>query len=239
MVGLADRLDHRPLQLSGGQQQRVALARALVYRPSVLLMDEPLAALDPKLREAMQVEIKRLHRAFEITTVYVTHDQHEALMLSDRVAVMKSGSIEQCGTPRGLYERPETDFVARFVGDANVLRGTILSCSASSLQMTTDFGARAVVQRRFPAEVGGSIKVALRPERLKLHRNPPTAGPTARGSVKEVNYHGETTRIHVELGNGEILTVSCQNDSGGFEIPSDNVVFVSWAEADMVVLRSD
>jgi spermidine/putrescine ABC transporter ATP-binding subunit len=234
--GLAARM---PRQLSGGQQQRVALARALVYRPGVLLMDEPLAALDPNLREAMQLEIKRLHRTFEITTIYVTHDQHEALMLSDRIAVMRSGAIEQCGTPRSVYERPETEFVARFVGDANVLRATVVGAAGTLLQVATGSGTPVRLESRFAVDAGTELKIAVRPERIKLHKAAPGSVPCAQGIVREIHYHGETTRVHVELASGETLTVSRHNDRDGVELVPNQTVFASWSENDMVLLRGD
>ncbi|MFO1056568.1 MAG: ABC transporter ATP-binding protein [Dongiaceae bacterium] len=191
MVALAELGNRRPAQLSGGQRQRVALARALVNRPSVLLLDEPLGALDLKLREQMQVELKAIQRQVGITFVYVTHDQGEALSMSDRVAVFNRGRIEQIGSPAEIYEHPATAFVAGFVGVSNLLSGP---------------AARAVTGRPDP--------VAIRPEKIHMApagSAPPAAAGSTGGTIAAVLYFGASTRYLVTLAGGGELTVIEQN----------------------------
>jgi putative spermidine/putrescine transport system ATP-binding protein len=181
----------KPSQLSGGQRQRVALARALVNRPRVLLLDEPLGALDLKLREEMQIELKAIQQEVGITFIYVTHDQQEALTMSDRIAVFNSGRIEQIGTPADIYERPATPFVAGFVGTSNLLRGE---------------AARAIV--------GGAGTFTVRPEKIRLAEPDAAVGAdevAAAGSIRDVVYLGPDTRYHVALEAGGELVVTQQN----------------------------
>jgi putative spermidine/putrescine transport system ATP-binding protein len=191
LVKLADVVDRKPSQLSGGQRQRVALARALINRPRVLLLDEPLGALDLKLREQMQAELKALQRQVGITFVYVTHDQEEALNMSDRLAVFDRGRVEQIGAPAEIYEQPATPFVADFVGVSNVLAG-------------------ALAERL----VGSRGAVLIRPEKIAMHE-PGRAAPedccAVDGRVADVTYLGATSRYVVELAGGERLTVVRQN----------------------------
>ena len=167
LVHLAGFEDRYPKQLSGGQQQRVALARAIVVRPTVLLLDEPLGSLDKKLREEMQVELRQLQRAIGITAVFVTHDQEEALTLSDRVAIMNGGRIEQMGTPRELYERPATDFVANFLGVSNIFEGRVIGRQDGEARVA--IGPIQVSVAWEPGlEAGGPVRVAVRPEKIRL-----------------------------------------------------------------------
>ncbi len=191
MVALGGFGGRKPSQLSGGQRQRVALARALVNRPSVLLLDEPLGALDLKLREQMQVELKAIQRQVGITFVYVTHDQGEALSMSDRVAVFNQGRIEQMASPSELYERPATEFVAGFVGVSNLLSG------AAAQAITGKAGA-----------------CAIRPEKIHLDKGEnaaPSGAMTVAGRISEILYHGANTRYEVALDQGGELTVVLQN----------------------------
>ena len=164
---LPDHGERLPKQLSGGQQQRVALARAMVYRPALLLMDEPLGALDRKLREQLQLEIKRVHRERGISVLYVTHDQEEALTMSDRIAVFNKGRIEQIGTPEELYDRPATRFVASFIGDTNLVEGRVLGVAGGICEIETAAG-RVAASARTPLEAGAAVFVAVRPERVVL-----------------------------------------------------------------------
>ena len=191
MVRLADLGDRKPSQLSGGQRQRVALARALVNRPKVLLLDEPLGALDLKLRQAMQIELKEIQQAVGLTFIYVTHDQEEALTMSDRLAVFNHGRIEQVGTPADVYERPETAFVAGFVGTSNVLAGEV--------------AARVT---------GSPAAFTIRPEKIHLAEPDAPVRPdecTATGHVREVVYIGALTKYIVSLDGGGELVVFQQN----------------------------
>jgi putative spermidine/putrescine transport system ATP-binding protein len=198
-----------PRQLSGGQQQRVALARALVFEPPVLLMDEPLGALDKKLRAQMQLELKHLHARLGVTVIYVTHDQEEALTLSDRVAIMSRGAIEQLGTPLELYESPRTRFVAEFVGESNVLEGTVAAAGAA-LTLVTRRGAR-VPLRAGGVAVGQTLTVMVRPEKITLTTEPEAV---VEGEIGEVIYLGEATRYVVRVGD-ETLVVKQQNLAAG------------------------
>src|SRR3954447_2927396 len=194
----------RPAQLSGGQRQRVALARALVLEPELLLLDEPLGALDLKLRQQMQGELKALQRQVGITFVFVTHDQDEALGMADRVAVFSQGRIEQVGTPEEIYDRPATAFVAGFVGAANILVGEVAA------HLTGD--ARAF---------------ALRPERIRLG----AAGEGeigASGRVLEARYHGAATRLEVALDAGPVVTVERANAEGAVPVPAGGPVSLAW-----------
>ena len=220
MVDLGDYGARRPAQLSGGQRQRVALARALVNRPRVLLLDEPLGALDLKLREQMQGELKALQRKLGITFVYVTHDQGEALSMSDRVAVFNQGRIEQVDTPRGLYMRPATPFVARFVGTSNVFTG------AAAAQ----FGGPGVTA------------FSLRPEHVRLHRQPSGLAGNSRllpVRVLGVQYHGASSRIELQLADNVRLVANVSNDEGhGESLPEvGDELFATWSSEAMVALR--
>ena len=196
-VGLGAFRGRFPRELSGGQQQRVALARCLVYEPSMILMDEPLGALDRKLRETMQIEIKRLHRQTGATILFVTHDQDEALALSDRICLMNCARVEQIGTPQEVYEQPASLFAADFVGISNALRGTV---DAAGRVLDTPDGAVALPQ---PAPAGQQAAIVIRPECMQLSDDP----AALRGTVVESVYAGAETRLMVALGSGTVLTV--------------------------------
>ena len=207
LVGLGER---RPLQLSGGQRQRVALARALVINPAVLLLDEPLSNLDLKLREEMRIEIAGIQRRLGITTVFVTHDQGEALVMSNRIAVMNAGRIEQIGNPADIYERPATRFVAEFIGRMNFFSGQV----TPTRDVRTARGL--VIAVPVPAEIatGAEVHVAVRPERARLTREKPDASLALRGTVRQVLYLGATREFHLDLDGGERGLVEMPNDGG-------------------------
>jgi putative spermidine/putrescine transport system ATP-binding protein len=218
MVELAHLGGRRPAQLSGGQQQRVALARALVFEPSVVLMDEPLGALDKRLRETMQYEIMRLHRDLSLTIVYVTHDQNEALTMSDRVAVFSDGRIQQAATPTELYENAANAFVANFVGENNGLMGRVASNEADWAALQLADGS--IVQGRAGSGLGSgdTAMLALRPERAHIAATPESVAQAAQqnmnvvhGLVQEVVYCGDHHRIHLKLGAGETVVVKVPN----------------------------
>jgi spermidine/putrescine transport system ATP-binding protein len=212
MSGFAKR---RPTQLSGGQQQRVALARALVLQPSVLLLDEPLGALDAKLRRQLQLELRAVQREVEITFVYVTHDQDEALTMSDQIAVLADGRVEQVGPPQEIYSAPATTYVAGFLGAANIFDADVLESDAGSAlcsALATRLGA-AVDNSCKP----GPAAIVIRPERITLQSpdDPVSPGHNAiSGTVAQVVYHGASTQVHVNVGEPTALVVDVPNQSG-------------------------
>jgi spermidine/putrescine transport system ATP-binding protein len=231
VVRLADFADRKPAQLSGGQQQRVALARALVNYPSALLLDEPLAALDLKLREAMQLELKRIQREVGITFVFVTHDQGEALTMSDRIAVMSEGVIEQIGTPEEIYHHPSSLFVAGFIGSANLLPGTVSAHDGEEAVVDLVGGATVRAAASEPATIGAQVSLMLRPERLQVA--PAGAGNAIdgrglAGAVTQVIFQGASVRLAVVLGDGtEVVTLVDPDAELPFLRPGD-AVGVSW-----------
>ncbi len=203
VVGLQDFADRLPRQLSGGQQQRVALARAMVYSPALLLMDEPLGALDKKLREQLQIEIKRVHRERRMSVLYVTHDQEEALTMSDRIAVFNNGRIEQIGTPEELYETPATRFVAGFIGETNFLPGRVLGGSGAICQVDV-MGVSIQASAHSTLSVGDKVVVAVRPERVSLM----ASGSGLRGEISDVIYIGNARKYVVRLaGDHECIAL--------------------------------
>jgi spermidine/putrescine transport system ATP-binding protein len=215
IVDLAGRENRRPRELSGGQQQRVALARALVNHPRALLLDEPLGALDLKLRQAMQVELKRIQREVGITFVYVTHDQGEALTMSDRIAVMNDGLIEQLASPREIYEHPASRFVAGFIGTSNLLTGTAARVSDAHALIEVSADERIVVPiRELPITPGDALEVTIRPEKIELTGERPPGGTCAlRGTVSEVVYLGTSTNFTVATTTGAEIVVFQQNSA--------------------------
>ena len=231
----------QPSELSGGQQQRVALARALVLEPRVLLLDEPLAALDLKLRKEMQLELKDLQRRLGISFIYVTHDQEEALAMSDRIAVMNAGHIEQLGRAEEIYERPSTEFVAAFIGVSNIMEGrvelvyegrAIIDLGGSRIQMNA-VGANAV-----GLKPGQPIRLLVRPEKIRISAETSEQALAAR--IESAVYLGERTRWGMSLDGGQAITVLEQNtqpfDSARSRIGEQ--VFVSWAPESAVILRA-
>ncbi|MGE0714419.1 MAG: ABC transporter ATP-binding protein [Alphaproteobacteria bacterium] len=199
MVGLAGFAERRPRELSGGQQQRVALARALVFEPDVLLLDEPLGALDKNLREQMQIEIKRLHRQLGITTVYVTHDQSEAMTLSDRMVIFSQGVIEQAGPPLEVYHRPRTNFVARFVGDCNILPGRILDGETGTVELE-GLGRVATGRPIAGGAAGRPVEVVLRPEFIRLAAAGPEEDVRFELAVESIMNYGESAVVFGTAG---------------------------------------
>src|SRR5512141_2112112 len=199
LINLPDKGDRYPWQLSGGPQQRVALARALAFEPEVLLLDEPLSALDAKIRVALRLEIRQIQRQLGITTVYVTHDQEEALSLSDRVVVMSEGRIEQIGTPFEIYNFPATTFVASFVGTLNLVEAGVIDAGAGRLSLDGQEirTARAVTS----AAAGGRVTLALRPEGISFGDGPDGSN-RLRGTIEDINFLGSIVRIRMRLGSG-------------------------------------
>ncbi len=213
LPGLGDR---RPSQLSGGQQQRVALARAIVVEPTVLLLDEPLSNLDLKLRENLRLEIKRVQRELGITAIYVTHDQGEALVMSDRIAVMNQGVVEQLGPPTEIYEEPRTAFVAEFIGTSNFLRGRLDGVEEETANIVLADGVQLRARRRPDGPTDGEVLVMVRPEHLALGGGNGTDGRAneLRALVKEVVYLGSYIRFVAELATGDTVTVEEMNLPG-------------------------
>ena len=235
LVGLAGFARRKPKQLSGGQQQRVALARALVNRPRVLLLDEPLGALDLKLRKNMQLELKRIQSEVGITFVHVTHDQEEAMTMADAIAVMNHGRIEQLGPPQELYERPATAFVAGFLGISNLLLGTVEGPDAVRLE--SGELVRATVNGR-----GGPVSAGVRPEKIAIGPADGAAGGENEllGTVAETAFIGVGTQLVVNTGAG-VVQVFAQNIGSGAELPGrGSPVTLSWSrEATFVVDREE
>lgn len=208
MVQLADKGHRLPRELSGGQQQRIALARALIFEPQALLMDEPLGALDKKLREHMQLELKRLHQSSGSTVLFVTHDQEEALTLSDRIAVMQDGRIAQIDSPQSLYEKPANRWVAEFIGQSNFIGGHIEAVRSTGYDVRLDSGERVSGPGIGQLANGQRVFAVLRPEKIRLA----SAGQLAVNAIiSEVLYLGHTVKVSVRLGDGTDLLVQAQN----------------------------
>jgi putative spermidine/putrescine transport system ATP-binding protein len=227
-----------PRQLSGGQQQRVALARAIVFEPTLLLMDEPLGALDKKLREQMQLEIKHLHKRLGISIIYVTHDQDEALVMSDRIGVFNRGRLEQIGPVEELYERPKTRFVAEFIGETNTISGKVGAWEAELSVLETADGPLRGRTQGGPA-AGGRATLSIRPERIRIETAEPQSEGANRlaGQIVEVIYMGRGRKYVVELASGATLMVAQQTSGAGTTRPSaGDHVAVMFAPEDAVII---
>jgi spermidine/putrescine transport system ATP-binding protein len=238
LVKLGGLDERRPSELSGGQKQRVALARALVLEPRVLLLDEPLAALDLKLRKQMQIELKSLQQRVGISFVYVTHDQEEALTMSDRVAVMNAGRVEQIGLPQEIYESPATEFVAGFIGVSNILEGTVESVRGHLTTIKLDtLKLRARGNQSSP---GDRVRVMLRPEKLSLSTEA-ASDEALIGKIESAVYLGESTQWRIAVEGGRTLTVLEQNrhrlQSAQERI--GETVFITWEPESAVILRTE
>ena len=204
----------RPSQLSGGQQQRVALARALILNPAVLLLDEPLGALDAKLRKALQIELKSLQQEVGITFIYVTHDQEEALTMSDRLAVMSNGRVEQVGTPSEVYEEPATAYVADFLGVSNLMDATSVGSEADG-RARVRLGEFDLVATKGDVDIRGDVKITIRPERVRLEEHGTSGENRIPGMIERVVYVGSTLQVIVHLAPGQTLQVWMQNEGEG------------------------
>ncbi len=229
LVQLAHLGNRYPRQLSGGQQQRVAMARALVSWPRLLLMDEPLGALDKKLREQMQIEIKRIHRSVGTTVIYVTHDQNEALTMSDLVVVMHEARIAQIGTPRVLYEAPANVFVADFLGDSNLLAAKVVGVSADNTSVEIASGETLRAKRgEVAASLGDRVVILIRPEDMALRSSkaPAADQDMLTGIVQEISYHGDTFRLEVAVGQ-DMLKIKVPRAEGTGMEPGRQV-FLTW-----------
>lgn len=234
VVNLRNLGSRKPRELSGGQQQRVAIARCLVYKPSLILMDEPLGALDKKLREQLQLEIKRLHSDLGVTVVYVTHDQEEALTLSDRICLMNQGKIEQLGTPHALYFDPKTVFAAQFLGESNVLGATI---SESNAQETILGSSTGVIKGPPMAiDTGAKATIVIRPENVRRLRPDERACNELTGDLVETTFVGGATRYYVKTDMGSVFVVKeLTNKNSSAE--ANGKVRIGWAAEHTLVIR--
>jgi len=243
MVQLGGLAQRKPHQLSGGQRQRVALARALIRRPKVLLLDEPLSALDKKLREQTQFELMDLQYKLGITFIVVTHDQDEAMALASRIAVMDRGRVVQVGTPAEIYEFPRSRFVADFVGTTNFFEGTVSSCEPGLVRVQcAETGGELLVDDAGTFALGQRVWVALRPEKVRLAKQPVSAVGVnqLRGTVWELGYLGNRSTYRIRTATGKLVTVFAQNERRTSEAAIDwsDEVFVSWAADAAVLLQS-
>ncbi len=242
LVKLSEFRSRKPDQLSGGQRQRVALARALVKRPKVLLLDEPLAALDKKLREHTQFELMNIQDRLGITFVVVTHDQEEAMTLSSRIAVMEKGRFLQIGTPRQVYEYPDSRFVAEFIGNINIFEGRVVGGTGSEITVESDEAGSTLRARcDLPPGPGESICIAVRPEKIFISdRQPQNKDVTGiKGIVEDLGYFGNLSLYRIRLGTGKIVQVSAQNRRRSAErsLEWDDEVWIAWQPQSAVVLR--
>ncbi len=243
LVELQDYKKRKPQQLSGGQRQRVALARALVKEPKLLLLDEPLAALDKKLRKQTQFELANIQEQVGVTFIVVTHDQEEAMTLSTRMAVMNAGRFEQIGTSTEIYEFPQSRFVADFIGSANIFEGRVVEDSADHVRVETDL-CEIYINHGQSVAKGSQIWVALRPEKIYLSKNAPEKpGPNqATGMVDDIGYLGDTSIYKIRMDNGLILDVTAPNQirpmSRTHAITWEDKVYLSWEPASAMLLNS-
>ena len=243
LIALPEYGDRKANELSGGQRQRIALARALILRPKVLLLDEPLGALDKQLREQMQLELRALQRTVGITFVFVTHDQEEALTLSDRIAVMSGGKVLQLDTPAGLYETPRTQQVASFIGTMNFFDAEVVKASSTSIELSArGLGKVAAPARDQQYPKGAHVQVAIRPEKLRLSNDRPADTKNAlQGQLKNSAYLGERSHFYVSVdGIEKPIAVSSQNREQ-ISIGADQTrpVWLSWNDEALVVLNAD
>jgi putrescine transport system ATP-binding protein len=240
MVQLGNLGQRKPHQLSGGQRQRVALARALIRRPKVLLLDEPLSALDKKLREKTQFELMDLQHQVGITFIVVTHDQDEAMALATRIAVMDRGKVAQVGTPSEIYEFPQSRFVADFVGTTNLFEGTVASCEPGLITVScSEAGCDLLVDDVGRFTPGQKVWVALRPEKIRLSKQPDAVGRVnqLKGVVWELGYLGNRSTYQIKTASGKLVTVFAQNERrvSEWSIDWSDEVYVTWT-ADAAVL---
>ncbi|MBN9038321.1 MAG: ABC transporter ATP-binding protein [Rhizobiales bacterium] len=237
MVELREHLDRVPAQLSGGQQQRVALARAIVFEPGILLMDEPLGALDKKLRKHMQVELTELQHRLKATVIYVTHDQEEALAMSSRVAIINEGRIEQLSTPRDLYDRPASPFVGDFIGDINLFDAKVEEMQSGACAVATPFG-RLLGTPVGPAALapGAAVRVGVRPERLSVDERP-TGGvaPAHPATIRHTIFNGNNVAVHMTMADGQELWATVSPNDPEANLPRGATVHVSAAPQDVFV----
>ena len=230
MVSLSDFSNRMPAQLSGGQQQRVAVARSLVFDPQLVLMDEPLGALDKNLRESMQYELKHIHESLGVTVVYVTHDQSEALTMSNRIAVFNDGYIQQLSNPNDLYETPVNSFVAEFIGENNTITGTVKEISGNQAKVEADTGETVIANPIAVSSIGEKTKMSLRPERVSI--NPSDLENKFEATVKEIIYHGDHTRVRVNILNDDQFILKIPNSNDEIKLNVEDKVQLGWSGYD-------
>ena len=231
MVSLQGFEARMPMQLSGGQQQRVAVARSLVFDPQLVLMDEPLGALDKNLRESMQYEIKHIHESIGVTVVYVTHDQTEALTMSNRIAVFNDGKVQQLSSPDELYERPVNSFVAEFIGENNTFVGEVSDVSGDKCKVKLNSGAEILANPIVAKAKGDKTTISLRPERALI--DPQTKmDNNHKGKIEEVIYHGDHTRLRVDLLGNKQFILKVPNSSSGMDIKAGKEINIGWNSID-------
>lgn len=238
LVRLEGFANRRPNQLSGGQQQRVAIARALVFEPSLVLMDEPLGALDRNLREEMQYEIRRIHRSLDVTIVYVTHDQQEAMVMSDRIAVLRNGIVDQIAVPEGLYEAPTSAFVARFIGESNQLHGRVTSLIEQDNVCVVDTGGEEIRALKItPCSVGDDVTLSIRPERIKIN---PEAGHytnQVQATVEDMTFLGDQLRIRLAACGRNDFIATIPNIVGHGGLVTGDSIQIGWTIVDCRALN--
>jgi putrescine transport system ATP-binding protein len=243
MVQLGPMAKRKPHQLSGGQRQRVALARALIRRPKVLLLDEPLSALDKKLREQTQFELMNIQYRIGITFIFVTHDQDEAMALATRIAVMDQGQVMQVGTPSQIYEFPQSRFIADFIGTTNLFEGTVTGTEPGQIRVNSpEAGGELLVDDTGRVSYGQRVWVALRPEKIRVSKEPSTGGRLnqIKGTVWELGYLGNRSTYRIKTESGKLITVFAQNDrrTSEWSIDWSDEVYVSWSANAAIVLQS-
>ena len=231
MVSLSDFGSRMPGQLSGGQQQRVAVARALVFDPAVVLMDEPLGALDKNLRESMQYEIKHIHESIGVTVVYVTHDQSEALTMSNRIAVFNDGKVQQLSSPDKLYEEPVNSFVAEFIGENNTFQGEVADISGKKCKIKLNSGDEILANPIRVKSKGEKSIVSLRPERAIIDPDDKMDNKFT-GKIEEVIYHGDHTRVRLNLLDNHEFILKVPNSSARMDIKLGNQIKIGWNSFD-------
>lgn len=239
LVKLPDIGDRKPKELSGGQQQRVSLARCIVYNPALILLDEPLGALDKKLREQMQLEIRRIHADLGITMLNVTHDQDEALTMSDRIVLMNDGRIEQIAPPEQLYFRPNTVFAADFIGTANLIEGTVISMSERSVSVATPFGKLNSSPPENRPTAGSAVTLLIRPESVRFidgSDNAKTQEQSLSGTLSDSIVMGSVVKHHIQLSESQQIILLEPNHQNRSAIPRGTSVNVGWSVEDSVTL---
>jgi spermidine/putrescine transport system ATP-binding protein len=234
LVQLEDYKERKPKQLSGGQQQRIAIARAIVNNPKVLLLDEPLGALDLKLRKQMQMELKHLQQSLGITFIYVTHDQEEALTMSDRIVVMNKGKIEQIGTPEEIYDKPSTKFVADFIGETNIFEGTVDSVQGNAVSIDVE-GTKIHVTTTNSLQTNEKVYISVRPEKARVSLTKENGVCSVKGRLKEKVFVGSVTKLIIGLSSEKEIVV--HKSEKEMNIPIGDELYVNWHSENCVVFK--